>query len=155
MQSPLSSGDMTELQSRAPPNTAGGFVLSDSVLSDSLWPLKTVACRAPLSMKFSRQEYWSGLPFPPAGDLLDPGIQLGLLCPLYYKWILYPLSQGRSPVTLYVFKLYLSSYFFIVVLKRICQILLVTRNFSFSRSHLIRSYLRLPCILLTKKMTPG
>ena len=35
----------------------------------------TVACQAPLSMKFSRQEYWSGLPFPPPGDLPDPGIR--------------------------------------------------------------------------------
>jgi len=26
-------------------------------------------------MEFSRQEYWSGLPFPPSGDLLDPGIK--------------------------------------------------------------------------------
>ena len=34
-----------------------------------------VACQAPLSMGFPRQEYWSGLPFPPPGDLLDPGIQ--------------------------------------------------------------------------------
>ena len=34
----------------------------------------TVACQAPLSMGFSRQEYWSGLPCPP-GDLPDPGIQ--------------------------------------------------------------------------------
>ena len=33
----------------------------------------TVAHRAPLSMKFSRQEYWSGLPYPPPGDLPDPG----------------------------------------------------------------------------------
>ena len=30
--------------------------------------------RAPLSMEFSRQEYWSGLPFPPPGDLPNPGI---------------------------------------------------------------------------------
>ena len=30
---------------------------------------------APPSMGFSRQEYWSGLPFPPAGDLSDPGIK--------------------------------------------------------------------------------
>ena len=30
---------------------------------------------APLSMKFSQQEYWSGLPFPPPGDLPDPGIK--------------------------------------------------------------------------------
>ena len=37
----------------------------------------TVACQAPPSMGFSRQEYWSGLPFPSPGDLPDPGIKLG------------------------------------------------------------------------------
>ena len=36
----------------------------------------TVACQAPLSMGFSRQEYWSGVPFPSPGDLPDPGIEL-------------------------------------------------------------------------------
>ena len=35
----------------------------------------TVACRVPLSMEFSRQEYWSGLPFPSPRDLLNPGIK--------------------------------------------------------------------------------
>ena len=35
----------------------------------------TVACQDPLSMEFSRQEYWSGLPFPSSGDLPDPGIE--------------------------------------------------------------------------------
>ena len=35
----------------------------------------TVACQAPLSMRFLRQEYWSGLPFPSPGDLPDPGIK--------------------------------------------------------------------------------
>ena len=35
----------------------------------------TVAHQAPLSMAFPRQEYWSGLPFPPPGDLPDPGIE--------------------------------------------------------------------------------
>ena len=35
----------------------------------------TVACQASLSMKFSRQEYWSGLPFPSPGDLPNPGIK--------------------------------------------------------------------------------
>ena len=39
----------------------------------TLW---TVACQAPLSMGFSRQEYWSGLPFPPQGYLHDPEIKL-------------------------------------------------------------------------------
>ena len=36
----------------------------------------TVARQAPLSMGFSRKEYWSELPFPPPGDLPDPGIKL-------------------------------------------------------------------------------
>ena len=35
----------------------------------------TVACQAPLSVEFSRQEYWSGLPFPTLGNLPDPGIE--------------------------------------------------------------------------------
>ena len=35
----------------------------------------TVAHQAPLSMEFSRQEYWSGLPFPSPGDLPHPGIK--------------------------------------------------------------------------------
>ena len=35
----------------------------------------TVALQAPPSLGFSRQEYWSGLPFPSPGDLLDPGIE--------------------------------------------------------------------------------
>ena len=45
----------------------------------TLW---TVTCQAPLSMGLSRQEYWSGSPCPPPGDLPDPGIEpssLGLL----------------------------------------------------------------------------
>ena len=37
----------------------------------------SVACQAPLSMEFSRQEYWSGLPFSSPGDLPDPGIEPG------------------------------------------------------------------------------
>ena len=37
----------------------------------------TVAYQASLSMGFSRQEYWSGLPFPSPGDLPDPGIEPG------------------------------------------------------------------------------
>ena len=48
---------------------------SHSVVSDSLWPPWTVAHQAPQSMGFSRQEYWSGLPFPSPGDLPDPGTE--------------------------------------------------------------------------------
>ena len=46
-----------------------------SAMSNSLWPSWTVACQAPLSMGFFRQDYWSGLPFPSPGNLLDPGIE--------------------------------------------------------------------------------
>ena len=41
-------------------------------LCDTLW---TVAHQVPLSMEFSRQEYWNELPFPNPGDLPDPGIE--------------------------------------------------------------------------------
>ena len=43
-------------------------------MSDSEIPW-TVACQTSLSMRFSRQEYWRGLPFPPPGNLPDPGIE--------------------------------------------------------------------------------
>ena len=47
--------------------------VSCSVVSDSLQP--HVACQASLSMEFSRQEYWNGLPFPSPGDGPNPGIE--------------------------------------------------------------------------------
>ena len=46
--------------------------LSHVQLFATLW---TVAHQAPLSMGFTRQEYWSGVPFPSPGDLPDPGIE--------------------------------------------------------------------------------
>ena len=53
-------------------------LLSCVQLFATLW---TVARRAPLSMKFSGQDYWSGLPCPTPGDLLDLGIELVCLTP--------------------------------------------------------------------------
>ena len=44
-------------------------------MSDSFVTPWTVAHQAPQPMGFSRQEYWSGLPFPSPEDLLDPGIE--------------------------------------------------------------------------------
>ena len=45
----------------------------------TLW---TVACQTPVSMGFSRQEYWSGLPCPPPGDLHDPEMKtMSLMSP--------------------------------------------------------------------------
>ena len=49
----------------------------------------------PLSMEVSKQEYWSGLPFPSPGDLPDPGMEN--LSLLHYKEILYCLSHQGSP----------------------------------------------------------
>ena len=48
------------------------LLLSCYVVSDSFATPWTAACQAPLSMGFPGQEYWSGLPFPPLGDLPDP-----------------------------------------------------------------------------------
>ena len=57
-----------------------------SVMSDSLWPHQ-----APLSMEFSMQEYWSGLPFPTPGNPPDPGRdQIRFFCVSYFgRQILY------------------------------------------------------------------
>ena len=52
----------------------GGLVSKSCPILANLW---TVACQAPLSMGFSRQEYWRGLPFPSPGDLPNPGIEPG------------------------------------------------------------------------------
>ena len=49
-------------------------VLSHSVMSNSAIPW-TVARQTTLSLEFSRKEYWSGLPYPLPGDLLNPGIE--------------------------------------------------------------------------------
>ena len=47
----------------------------------------TVVRQAPLYMEFSRQEYWSGLPFPPPGDLPNPGTELSsLISPALSGW---------------------------------------------------------------------
>ena len=60
-----------------------------------LWP---VAHQSPLFVGFSRQEYWSELPCPPPGDLLDPGI-LRLTCLLHWQAGSLPLlPSGKHPV---------------------------------------------------------
>ena len=50
----------------------GGLVTKLCLTLVTSW---TVACQAPLSMGFSRQKYWSGLPLPSPGDLPDPGTE--------------------------------------------------------------------------------
>ena len=68
-------------------------VLSHSVGSDSVTPW-IVAHQAPLSMGFSRQEYWSGSLFSSPGGLPNPGIELSLQ---YCRQILYHLGHQGSP----------------------------------------------------------
>jgi len=53
-----------------------------------------VAYQAPLSVPFSRQEYWSGLPFSSPENLPDPGIEPGLP---HFRQMLYRLSHQGSP----------------------------------------------------------
>ena len=66
----------TELPGRTQCVHAILVCVSRSVTSVRLFVIPwTVACQAPLSMRFSRQEYRSGLPFPSPGDLPDPGIE--------------------------------------------------------------------------------
>ena len=56
-------------------SSGGGGLVTKSC--PTLATPRTVACLTPLSMGFSRQDYWSGLPFPSPGDLSDPGIEPG------------------------------------------------------------------------------
>ena len=78
------------------------LVVEEEVLSLSCVQLFvtpwTAACQAPLSMGFSRQEYWSGWPFPSPGDLPDPGMEPRSPA---LQGILYCLSpQGSLPFIL-------------------------------------------------------
>ena len=67
-----------------------------SVTSDSVTPW-TVAHQAPLSMEFSRQEYWSGLPWPSPGDPPDSGIEHTSLCLLHWQVSCLPLVPPGKP----------------------------------------------------------
>ena len=66
---------------------AGGVVAE---LCLTLATPRTVACQAPLSMGFSRKEYWNRLPFPSPGDLPNPGIKTALVhCRQILYWLKY------------------------------------------------------------------
>ena len=62
----------TDLTMRIGSGLVAKSCLSNLMTLATSW---TVACQAPLSMEFSRQEYWSGLPFSSPGDLPDLGIK--------------------------------------------------------------------------------
>ena len=69
-------------------------VLSRSLMSDSVQS-HTVACQAPLSMGFFRQECWNWLPCPSPRDLPNPGLNPGSIP--HCRWILYQLIYQGSP----------------------------------------------------------
>ena len=69
-------------------------VISHVQLFGTPW---TVAHQAPLSMEFSSQEYWSGLLFPPPGDLLTQGLYLCLLSLLHWQADSLPLGHLGIP----------------------------------------------------------
>ena len=70
----LKGGDKTDTICRRKSESVSHSVVSDSSQPQGLQPARLLC---PLG--FSRQEYWSGLPFPPPGGLPDPGSELGSL----------------------------------------------------------------------------
>ena len=63
-------------------------------LFSTLW---TEACQAPLPMGFSRQEYWSGLPYLPPRDLPNPGSESAPPCLLHWQVGSLPLAPSGKP----------------------------------------------------------
>ena len=60
--------------------------------------LRTIACQDPLSMGFSRQVYWSGLPCSSPGDLPDLGIEAASHVSCISRWVLYHQHHLGSPI---------------------------------------------------------
>ena len=79
------------------------LLFSHSVLSSSFATPWTIAHQTPLSMRFPRKEYWSGLPLPMAGDLPNSGIEPMSLASSVF-WILYHYRHVRSPPALTALK---------------------------------------------------
>ena len=72
---------------------------------------RTVAHHAPLSMEFSRQEYWNGLPFPPPGIFKTQGSNSCLLHLLHWQGDSLPLSPWGSPILWKAYAQIIFSYF--------------------------------------------
>ena len=81
-------------------------VLSHPVVSNSVTPW-TVAHQTPLSMKFSRQEYRSGLPFSSPGDLPDLGIKPASHVSCTDRQILYRSTTWETQLNRYIIQIYL------------------------------------------------
>ena len=64
----------------------------------------TVAHQPPLSMEFSRQEYWSGLLFPPPRDLPEPGFKPSSPVPPALQVDSLPLSHQEAHLSIYIYR---------------------------------------------------
>ena len=79
------------------------FMRSDAQSCLTLTPW-AVGCQASLSIEFSRQEYWSGVPFPPPGDLSDPGIEpMSLVSPAFAGMFFTTVPPGKHILLLLFF----------------------------------------------------
>ena len=83
----------------------------------TLWPCGLhIVCQAPLSMGFSRQESWSGLPCPSLGDLPDPGIEpASLSSNLHWQASSLPLASPGKPMFMHTYMLLLAAYSYFLV----------------------------------------
>ena len=97
--------------------------------SEALW---TVACQAHLSMGFSKQEYWSGFPCSPLGDLFNPGIDLHLLHLLHWQAGSLPLAPPGKPMC-YMCCTYPHKYTYMYVFTCVCVCVCV---YVWPQSHL-------------------
>ena len=75
-----------------------------SVVSDFLQPMDCSLPQVPLFIGFSRQEYWSGLPCPPPGDLLDPGIRTQISCVFCFAGKFFTAESPWKPLSIYTAK---------------------------------------------------
>ena len=88
----------------------------------------TIICQAPLSMECSRQEYWSGLPFPTPGDLPNPGFEAASLASsaladrFFYHWAIWKALWYHGPIKFPKIWEYLAELCFILLSANIKKI---------------------------------
>ena len=116
-------------------------VFSPGWLFAMLW---TVACQTLLSMGFSRQNYWSRLPFHTLGDLPHLGVKLSLLCLLYWQVDYYTISTTWEAQCAYVWLYFIFFRSWNLILKNslycVCQIMVVyVRNMGYNWNRINKS----------------
>ena len=115
---PLLDDEVAQVTLCAYAHACACCVLSHVRLFATPW---TVAHQAPLSKGFPRQEYWSRLPYPPSGDLPDPGIKpMPLASPALAGGFFIPAPPGKllpSLVLLFLFLKFLLEYSCLTVLR--------------------------------------